>query len=195
MTPAVVKRKLRLVPTSRVSEELLSKTSARQDFIRIIPNPGYRPNSMKNVPKATPTTSASGLLLRPPYAVCDPRKVQILQHQQQQQMLMVNGGNAKAFSRSNSHNSELNALGGDASGDSSSGDTGSAQMPPKPYLKLSSCNMSKQRFKKFNYASVNVSIRIMALYLNLLCYFMHATLILFFHMIGYPLRGFGKQRP
>lgn len=159
MTPAVVKRKLRLVPTSRVSEELLSKSSARQDFIRHIPNPGYRPNSMKNVPKATPTTSATGVLLRPPYAVCDPRKVQILQHQQQQQqMLLANGGSAKAFSRSNSHNSELNALGGDVTGDSNSADSAGVQMPPKPYLKLSSSNMSKQRFKKFNYGSVNVRI-------------------------------------
>ena len=158
MTPAVVKRKLRLVPTSRVSEELLSKTSARQDFIRIIPNPGYRPNSMKNVPKATPTTSVTGALLRPPYAVCDPRKVQILQHQHQQQMLMANGGSTKSFSRSNSHNSELNALGGDGNGDGASTDNANAQMPPKPYLKLSSSNMSKQRFKKFNYASVNVLI-------------------------------------
>lgn len=159
MTPAVVKRKLRLVPTSRVSEELLSKTSSRQDFIRIIPNPGYRPNSMKNVPKATPTTSAtSGATLRPPYAVCDPRKVQILQ-QQMQQAALANGTGAfgganKPFSRSNSHNADLNSLdGSDANAQSDS----TGQQPPKPYLKLSSSNMSKQRFKKFNYASVNVS--------------------------------------
>jgi len=158
MTPAVVKRKLRLVPTSRVSEELLGKTSSRQDFIRIIPNPGYRPNSMKNVPKATPTTSAAtGATLRPPYAVCDPRKVQILQ-QQMQQAALANGvgafgGANKPFSRSNSHNADLNSLDGTENAQSDS--TGA--QPPKPYLKLSSSNMSKQRFKKFNYASVNVS--------------------------------------
>jgi hypothetical protein len=51
MTPAFAKRKLRLVPTAKISEELLKKSVARQDFIRIIPNPGFRPNSMKNVPK------------------------------------------------------------------------------------------------------------------------------------------------
>jgi hypothetical protein len=51
MTPAFAKRKLRLVPTAKISDELLKKSVARQDFIRIIPNPGFRPNSMKNVPK------------------------------------------------------------------------------------------------------------------------------------------------
>ena len=169
MTPAVVKRKLRLVPTCRISEELLSKTSARQEFIRSIPNPGYRPNSMKNVPKASATLSASGTPLRPPYAVCDPRKLQILQQQQAAaQKLAAAGGFAgpgagynSAGSAGGSHALQRsNARQGD--GNDSADENGSvsgspAHLPPKLYLKPSSSNQSKQRFKKFNYTAFNVS--------------------------------------
>jgi hypothetical protein len=172
MTPAVVKRKLRLVPTSRISDELLSKCSARQDFIRIIPNPGFRPNSMKNVPKAAPTVSTvNGATINPPYAVCDPRKIQILQ-QQQAQMTGLNapgggggsgpgaGSGRPGLPRSNSRQDSLDGLGSGGGDASSAGSAGGAiSIVPKHYLKPSSLNSaSKQRFKKFDYASVNVRL-------------------------------------
>lgn len=160
MTPAVYKRKLRLLPTSRISEELLRKCSARQDFIRIIPNPGYRPNSMKNVPKVSTTVSATGMTLNPPYAVCDPRKLQLLQHQQ---FLGSNAGAAAgkpSFQRSNSQQGSLDGQENTTGEDSAvleGGCESNSAPPPKHYLRLSSSNAgSKQRFKKFDYTSTNV---------------------------------------
>lgn len=170
MTPAMAKRKLRLVPTSRISDELLSKTSARQEFIRIIPNPGYRPNSMKNVPKASATLSASGATLRPPYAVCDPRKLQILQQQQAAAQKLTTGGGmggmgpgsnnsgstggGLALQRTNSRQGD----GNDSADEGGFTPAASPNCPPKLYLKPSSSNQSKQRFKKFNYTTFNVGL-------------------------------------
>ena len=159
MTPAVVKRKLRLVPTSRISEELLSKSVSRQDFIRIIPNPGFRPNSMKNVPKAAPSVSASnGASLNPPYAVCAPRKLQLLQ-QQYAQMASLNstGAAGSALQRSGSRQNSLDSLGAANAGEGPEGKVSTKLKPLKHYMRPSSLNCgSKQRFKKFDYASVNV---------------------------------------
>lgn len=93
--------------------------------------------------------------------MCDPRKVQILQqHAAQQQALQQQAGGGGGgssgkhhLSRSNSHNADLNSL-----SDSAEAASGNEAALPRAYMKCSSSNMSKQRFKKFNYASVNVSI-------------------------------------
>jgi hypothetical protein len=188
----VLKRKMRLLPTCKLSAELQAKASdpgRHETFVRHIPNPGYLPNSTKNVPKAAPTVNAVGVTLNPPYEIGDPRKLQLVQQQLGAAGAAIGGGlDAGALSSNaylygaggvsgtaaltDSHGfaaSDPSADGSaaalqDASGQDGGGGgggggtslSGLGVVPPKIYMKPSSSNLSKHRFKKFDYGALNV---------------------------------------
>jgi hypothetical protein len=180
---------MRLLPTCKLSAELQAKASdpgRHETFVRHIPNPGYLPNSTRNVPKAAPTVNAVGVTLNPPYEIGDPRKLQLVQQQQQQlgaagaavgggldagavssnAYLYGAGGVSGTAALTDSHGFAASDLSADGSAaalqDVSEQDGGGTSLsglglvPPKLYMKPSSSNLSKQRFKKFDYGALNV---------------------------------------
>jgi hypothetical protein len=125
-------------------------------------------------------SSVNGATLNPPYAICDPRKLQLLQ--QQLGVLGASGGAAagagttaglnaaiaagivRSGSRQGSHDEGPDFGGYGAAGGEGNAGTVAYVAPPKHYLRQSSLlTGSKQRFKKFDYTTVNVSCNCVSL--------------------------------